>query len=749
MFGGFRSHVRRITQEMFISWHSFLVYKLREIMVAGVGLAGIIIFLGWMSFREVKQVVTEDFNGQQLLLARYAARQINHLLDLFRREITLLSLSPSLQYYEKVAIGRRLGFTFSSIQYEGAIEVRFLDADGNHMHLVAAGGYRESPALHEDQPHRMWARDPANQGLVFISEVFSDPVPGGKERLLMKIVTPVWQVSADESHPVPTNRYAGLLICVVDVTLLVSKPARDVRSGKSGYAWVIDGQGTFLYHPEQDFVGRNAFEARRQKMPTISFDRINEIQKTLMVTGKEGMSWYVSGWHRGREGSMEKLIAYSPILLQDNDRGPFWSVAVVAPVTEVEGAIRAIQFRGFFLQAMIMAWFALGTMAILTLSVRWSALLKQEVDKRTAELKKSEQRYRSLVESADDIIFTVNRGGMVLSMNACGVRIFRRPPEAIVGRNLSELFTPPTAQEPLLAIEEVFEQKKGRQITHLVKLGEREHWLNTSFRRLFDESGNIYAILGISRDITDRKVMEEQSYHTEKLASLGTLAAGVAHEINNPLTVILGFTDLMLEKAAPDSEAQDILKTVQNYGQKAKKVVDNLLAFARRKEQSEGEVDINQCLTAVLAVLGNIFLVHKIAVERLELAPGLPPVKGDADELQQVFFNIINNAIYAMKGGGKLSIVTTTAENSTLVVVQISDTGGGIPREHRSRIFDPLFTTKRVGDGTGLGLSVSYGIIARHHGTISFETFTREESERTGTIFFITLPAVPRETGRG
>ena len=182
---------------------------------------------------------------------------------------------------------------------------------------------------------------------------------------------------------------------------------------------------------------------------------------------------------------------------------------------------------------------------------------------------------------------------------------------------------------------------------------------------------------------------------------------------------------------------------IETYGNKAKKVVENLLTFARRKEHSEDEVDINACLDAVLAVLGNYLLVNRISISTHDLLPDLPAVRGDADELQQVFLNIINNAVYAMKieGGGELAVQTRLGEGGTCVEVLISDTGPGIPPEIRSRIFDPLFTTKKVGEGTGLGLSVSYGIVARHRGTIAVETATATEVKHPGTTFTITLPA--------
>jgi signal transduction histidine kinase len=272
-----------------------------------------------------------------------------------------------------------------------------------------------------------------------------------------------------------------------------------------------------------------------------------------------------------------------------------------------------------------------------------------------------------------------------------------------------------------------------------VILNNREFWFNTNLRGLIDEKGNIYSVLGIARDITDRKKMEEQSYYTEKLASLGTLAAGVAHEINNPLAVILGFTDILLEKLPQDLQEYDILKTIEKQATNAKRIVENLLSFVRHKEHKEQLVNINECIETVIDVMNNTIAINNIEVKK-NLQEKLPFVKGDAGELQQVFFNIINNAIYVMKGGGLLTI--STRYDGEWVEICISDTGCGIPKEHRQRIFDPFFTTKEVGKGTGLGLWVSYNIIKKHNGIISFETKTKEESEETGTKFIIKLPPI-------
>lgn len=245
----------------------------------------------------------------------------------------------------------------------------------------------------------------------------------------------------------------------------------------------------------------------------------------------------------------------------------------------------------------------------------------------------------------------------------------------------------------------------------------------------------------VAHEIAEKKKIEQQMAHTEKLASLGTLAAGIAHEINNPLTIILGFADLMLEKVPHDSEFYELLKTIERQGQNAKRIVENLLGFARYTEYREEDVDINKNIRSVLAVVESVLTTNRISVS-LDLSESLPIIRGSFGELQQVFFNIINNAIHEMKGGGMLTVASRAVDEGKRVEIQIADTGPGIKQRERAKIFDPFFTTKKVGEGTGLGLSIAYGIIDKHGGTVSFDTRTRDESNAPGTKFIITLPVV-------
>jgi len=713
-------------------------YKPITIMVT-VLLLSFVVFFGWLSATKVREVVGEDFNRQQLVFARHAASQIEQSLTLLKREIALLSLSPSVQYADGVLTGERLRTAFSSVENEGVLEIRFVENRKLRSHVVNDHGDQIITPQPLDTRYLEWAGQQKNKEEIFMSGVAHSPDSAGSRKLILHLALPVRQVSIDKSHPVASNELCGVLLFVIDTTALIQRITKDIKSGKTGYSWVIDSQGTFLYHPEAEFIGKNAFEARKEKKPSISFTRINKIQKDLMLAGKEGMSWYVSGWHRGEEGEIKKLIAFTPIHLDRQKDSLIWSVAVVAPISEVEGAILEVQRRQFLLGGIGILITICGGLFIIVMMLRWSSTIKQEVEAKTRELKRSEYMYRSLVENANDIIFTMSIDGRILSMNSYGYSFFSKKPETVLEHELREFFPEESSEKLLKRTREVFATKISNQATCPVQVDGSEHWLSINLNGLIDEKGTVYKVLGIGRDITERKKMEEETTHTEKLASIGTLAAGVAHEINNPLAVILGFTDLLLEKVSPDSETYDLLKTIEKQGLNAKTVVESLLGFARHTERKEEEIDINRNLEEVLTVIGHSLKLSGVTTIK-DFMDKLPKVKGDPREFQQVFFNIINNALATMKGGGILTIITRAMDDEQHVEVEISDTGPGIKKEHRKRIFDPLFTTKKVGEGTGLGLWVSYGIVTQYGGTITFETETEEESPITGTTFIIKLP---------
>jgi two-component system, NtrC family, sensor kinase len=248
----------------------------------------------------------------------------------------------------------------------------------------------------------------------------------------------------------------------------------------------------------------------------------------------------------------------------------------------------------------------------------------------------------------------------------------------------------------------------------------------------------------IVEDISSRVQLEEQLQISEKMASIGLLAAGVAHEVNTPLTGISSFTQMLLENASPEDPKTAVLEKIERQTFRAAKIVNGLLNLARPAQVDSGPCDVNTVINDVLSLLEHQFRNGSIQV-RKELAPVVPSVQAIEHKLQQVFLNLFLNARDAMPKGGWLTIATRLDRGSA--VIEVGDTGSGIPADQLSRIYDPFFTTKPIGKGTGLGLSIAYGIVQEHGGTI-----TCDSQVGHGTRFFIRLPlaeATPQVANAG
>ncbi len=277
----------------------------------------------------------------------------------------------------------------------------------------------------------------------------------------------------------------------------------------------------------------------------------------------------------------------------------------------------------------------------------------------------------------------------------------------------------------------------GTEVTFSVAGAEKTYDIEVA--PMNTESSTKVGNLVILRDITDRKEMQEQLISQDRLVSIGELTSGVAHEINNPLTVIKGFMELLMRRNLPDDVKADI-RIVNGEVDRAARIVSNLLTFARKQPEEKGPVDVNDAIIKTLELREYEQSINNTRTE-LHLAPGLPKVKGSEQQLRQVFLNLMINAEYFMTAArrqGTLKIYTETAGNSVRIL--FSDNGPGIPPGDLKRIFNPFFTTKEVGKGTGLGLSICHGIITEHEGKI-----WAENAPGGGANFIVTLPIYLKE----
>ena len=221
-----------------------------------------------------------------------------------------------------------------------------------------------------------------------------------------------------------------------------------------------------------------------------------------------------------------------------------------------------------------------------------------------------------------------------------------------------------------------------------------------SANAIYNQSGEIIGCEGIGKDMTRIKTITEQLINHEKMASVGQIAAGVAHEINTPLGIILGYTQLMMDDFEKDSETAASLQVVERQAKACRRIVADLLKFSRQSESEKSRIDLNNIIEEVLSVTEHTLNLHQITVIR-QFGETLPAIFGDAEKLHQVFINLFNNAQHAMQEGGKL--IVSTSKTMQKVMVSVQDTGTGIADAIKNKVFDPFFTTKEVGKGTVLG----------------------------------------------
>jgi PAS domain S-box-containing protein len=372
-----------------------------------------------------------------------------------------------------------------------------------------------------------------------------------------------------------------------------------------------------------------------------------------------------------------------------------------------------------------------------------SSQLEETVVERTREVFEMKTYLENLVETAGDAILTIDLEGRITSWNKSAQEILGCTKDEVRGQSILMLASGEGAKDQVAGIvQRALDGKITSNVeTSWLRKDRKEATVSLTVSPIHDSSEHIVGILTIARDVTERKKLREELFHSEKLASIGQLAAGVAHQINNPLGAISGRAQMLLRLPSPLAEEflKEQLGKIQADCSRITETVNDLLGFARKTETVKQYTDVNTVLDETLEMVKHEIIANKVRIER-HYSDNLPPVVASPNHLRQLFANLMINAFDAMNGGGVLRTTTTfrpaTEERGEQVVeIAFTDTGVGIPAEELPRIFEPFYTTKPAGEGTGLGLAVAKRIVDFHNGRIDVES-----SVGVGTTFTIQFP---------
>lgn len=353
------------------------------------------------------------------------------------------------------------------------------------------------------------------------------------------------------------------------------------------------------------------------------------------------------------------------------------------------------------------------------------------------EVQNRERRLAEIVEATPDMMIVVDADRKLMLMNDAGERLLGYGPSELVGHPLEDLFPPDLSGDLQAVLRQIESEDLVRDWETFACARNSERVpVSVSVGALRASEGRVEGIVAVARDLRDRRRLEQQLVQAERLSAVGGLVAGVAHELNNPLTTVLGFSELLL-RADLDPELARDAHYIHQAAERCKRIVADLLSFARAPKSTRVPEDLNRLVQRVLALMGYVVRGAGVAIE-LDLDPALHFVALDAHQIQQVLFNLLQNALQAMDGQANPRwIKVSTTRRGSVVQLRVADNGPGIAPDNLHRLFEPFFSTKDVGQGTGLGLSLAYSAVREHGGTIHVRNIPG-----AGAEFIVELPFV-------
>jgi PAS domain S-box-containing protein len=663
--------------------------------------------------------------------------QVGQLLPKYWREFTLNVLNSGSRKDVEVNVGKRVfTVTFSPVTGEGYVNLYGLDITERKQ---AEEALRESEARYRaviEGAHDMIQSVGLDGGIIFVNKAWRDTLGYTEAELSgLNLFDIIHSDSQAHCREMMAEVAKGKPARNIEATFLTKDGRMILVEGSAAPRYisnkVVASQGIF-----RDVTERKRAEAALADEATRHRILIDESSDGIVILDEDGKVYEANR-------RFAEMLGYTP---EEARELSVWDWEFQFPREQVAEMIRTVDETGDHFETRHRR--KDGSTFDVEISTNGAVYAGQKLifcvcrditarKQAEAALRESEEKYKNLVGATSDIIWETDAEARFTFISPKVKDILGYRVDEVVGKKRTlDLVPKGQFRKWLKRFKELNAKKEpffGLEIPHLHKNG-RQVIFETSGIPLFDGEGKLKGYVGINRDITERRQMQEQLVITDRLASVGELAAGIAHELNNPLTGVIGFSQLLMDKEMPEDIKQDI-KVVYGEARRASQVVKNLLTFARKHAAAKEKVNINDIIKKVLELRAYEQNLENIKVDA-RLAPGLPDIMVDYFQLQQVFLNIIINAEYFMKEAhhkGELTITTERVDNK--VRVSFADDGPGIAKENLGHLFDPFFTTKEVGKGTGLGLSICHGIVAEHGGRIYVES-----EPGKGATFIVELP---------
>jgi len=698
------------------------------------------LLLGGLAISRARSDVQVEVVRGNLALIRAVGQQLNATLQDTRRALEVTAAFLAQDPDGGRAAHSRTARTLRALGGEFPIlrQVTYLDRQGKRI---------EGDTL---DPEVRFSLDLANTFGGYVSEVLH----GGGRRQVLVVVQ-----ARDRK-----GELQGFVAGVVDLSFVQSRLS-EARLGKGAALLVVDGNARVVAHSGQ-LPPAPAGQSLRRSNAAVDRMLASHREGHLVVSDARGERW---------------VAVYRNIAGMSEFRGVRWGVLLMQPTVEAF-ALARMATRDTVLVAAAVLLLALAVGAYLARRitrplarlVRQTELVADEnfdeaafdPPRRTDEigvlaesfarmvqrLARSREDLYALTEFRENLVrsipvgvISVDREGVIWSVNPAQEQLSDVTAAEAARRPVAEVFPERSGDEPVLgALAEVL---SGGGATDLTLNNARTPFTAEPRLRyrvrlapLRDRRGQVNGAVILQEDLSDTARLEAQLLRSEKLSSVGVLAAGVAHEINNPLTTVLGYAKLLLEGRPEDDPDRAALELVADEARRVQEIVRNLLDFSRQEPGQVGPIVLGELMERTLSLVAPDLRKRQVEVERA-LSPELPAALADARRMEQVLVNLITNAAHAMAGGGTLTVATgRDRARPDEVYLEVRDTGRGIAPEDQPRVFDPFFTTKEPGEGTGLGLAVSHGIIEELGGEILLESEPGE-----GSVFRVWLPAAAGE----